>query len=210
MKIAKIGIVLLLVLMTAGSIVSPVAAVNEKSNDTPIKKLEMLREYLTKKNFTTKQIDEIINSIKSRKHLTNKQISDVIGAYMSDQEFILSKTPQEEQEKLREIYNNHPSLPAFVKESQFSDELSPKAYEVQRDGRMYTAYFKYYGVKGYQYPGTLQVSPSGTQLHYITSHIGEPVNGKAQWIEVGVMRSAWKNSYTLHTVDSDNKRLRQR
>jgi len=77
-------------------------------------------------------------------------------------------------------------------------------YDVQKDGRMYTINYQYLGISGKVYPGTLQVSLSGTHRHYLTSHIGEPVNGVPQWLEVGIVRDANDPRYIVYTWDSDD------
>jgi hypothetical protein len=74
-----------------------------------------------------------------------------------------------------------------------------KAYEVQKDGRMVINENNYHGINGYMKPGNMEVSSTGTQAHYFTSHLGNSGN----WIEVGVARFYTDPSqYIVYTVDS--------
>ncbi|MBE0428092.1 MAG: hypothetical protein IBX72_15820 [Nitrospirae bacterium] len=69
----------------------------------------------------------------------------------------------------------------------------------QKDGRMVIYEENYRGINGYIRPGPMEVSSSGTQYQYFTSHLG----AAGKWIEVGVARFYWNpNEYVVYTYDS--------
>jgi hypothetical protein len=77
--------------------------------------------------------------------------------------------------------------------------ISPMYQDVQRDGRMVIYEYNYNGINGYMKPGNLEVSSTGTQAHYFTSHLGNSGN----WVEVGVARFSYNPSqYIVFTYDS--------
>jgi len=77
--------------------------------------------------------------------------------------------------------------------------MSPMYQEVQKDGRMAIDEYNYHGINGYMKPGNLEVSDTGTEAHYFTSHLGNSGN----WVEVGVARFNFSSSqYTVYTYDS--------
>ena len=77
--------------------------------------------------------------------------------------------------------------------------ISPMYQEVQKDGRMVINEYNYNGINGYMKPGNLEVSSTGTEAHYFTSHLGK--NGN--WVEVGVARFSLNPSqYIVYTYDS--------
>ncbi|MCZ7385553.1 MAG: hypothetical protein O8C63_12515 [Candidatus Methanoperedens sp.] len=70
---------------------------------------------------------------------------------------------------------------------------------VQKNGAMVIDETNYRGVNGYVRPSSMEVSSSGTQIQYVTSHLG----AAGTWIEVGVARFYWNpNEYVVYTVDS--------
>jgi hypothetical protein len=74
-----------------------------------------------------------------------------------------------------------------------------KYQEVQKDGRMVIDEANYNGINGYMKPGNLEVSDTGTEAHYFTSHIGTA----GRWIEVGVARFNFDpTQYIVYTYDS--------
>lgn len=74
-----------------------------------------------------------------------------------------------------------------------------KYQDVQKDGRMVIYEANYNGINGYMKPGTLEVSGTGTEAHYFTSHLGYG----GRWIEVGVARFNFDpTSYIVYTYDS--------
>ena len=196
MKRAWVVGVLLAAMLTIGS--ATLAIANEETSNKSAEKIEKLKRHLEQKNLSQEQIKKIIKTIKNlSRYLTAKEVDDIIEAYMSDGEFVYTKFSKEELEGLRKLEEKYPpsSSPSFgnVRAS----------YNFQKDGRMLTRDFSYCGIRGYVYPGTLQLSPSGTELHYVTSHIGEPVNGEPHWVEVGVQRYDGNYRYILFTFDSD-------
>lgn len=97
--------------------------------------------------------------------------------------------------------DNKKALSLFTQfpEKAMQQGISPMAYETQKDGRMVINENNYHGINGYMKPGNLEVSTTGTQAHYFTSHLGNSGN----WIEVGVARFYNNPSqYIVYTVDS--------
>lgn len=79
------------------------------------------------------------------------------------------------------------------------DVKSPMYQDVQKDGRMVIYEANYNGINGYMRPGNLEVSSTGTEAHYITSHLGYG----GRWIEVGVARFNYNpTQYVVYTYDS--------
>jgi len=86
-------------------------------------------------------------------------------------------------------------------------EVSSQSTSLQADSGIRIDEHHYQGINGYNHPGNLEVSSSGTALHYLTSHIGKELNGVPTWIEVGVAKKSEAfggdpSEYTVFTYDS--------
>jgi hypothetical protein len=86
-------------------------------------------------------------------------------------------------------------------------EASPQSTSLQADSGIRINEHHYQGINGYNHPGNLEVSSSGTALHYLTSHIGKELNGVPTWIEVGVAKKSEAfggdpSEYIVFTYDS--------
>ncbi|GAB7016163.1 hypothetical protein [Methanogenium cariaci] len=77
----------------------------------------------------------------------------------------------------------------------------------QKDGRMWIDEHNYRGINGIVHPGGMEVSSSGTNHQYLTSHLEQPVGGNRCWIEVGVAKFSEifdgdPDEFLIYTVDS--------
>lgn len=86
-------------------------------------------------------------------------------------------------------------------------EAFPRSTITQADSGIRIDDHHYHGINGDNHPGNLEISSDGTELHYLTSHIGKKMSGTSTWIEVGVAKlsSAFggdPSEYAVFTYDS--------
>ena len=72
---------------------------------------------------------------------------------------------------------------------------------------MWIEEYNYRGVNGIVHPGEMEVSSTGTNHQYLTSHLMRSVGGNQCWIEVGVAKfseifNGDPNEFVVYTVDS--------
>jgi len=86
-------------------------------------------------------------------------------------------------------------------------DSSSRSTTSQMDSGIRIDEYHYNGITGYNHPGNLEVSSSGTACQYFTSHIGKKINGIDTWIEVGVAKlspafGGNSSEYSVYTYDS--------
>ena len=127
---------------------------------------------------------------------TEKAIADAI--HNSPRVTYLAGWSEDDTERVKSIYKR-------AKESE-EEETEVRSW-AQKDGRMWIDEYNYRGINGIVHPGDMEVSSSGTNHQYLTSHLGQPVGGDPCWIEVGVAKFSEifggdPNEFVVYTVDS--------
>lgn len=76
----------------------------------------------------------------------------------------------------------------YAQAKEFEEQKIGDRSLTQKDGRMWIDEYNYRGINGFVHPGGMEVSSSGTNCQYLTSHLGQPIGGNPCWIEVGVAK----------------------
>jgi hypothetical protein len=176
----KIRVVLLALLLAAMAIVPCVSAADE--NDQKYLKADLVDDASL-----SKMTPPLLLKLR-----TEGFTEDEIAQY-------LLKLPLARQEGWTDADNEQAISNLKKFRSVSSDDVGLKYMDVQRDGRMAIDEANYNGINGYMRPGNLEVSGSGTEAHYFTSHIGYG----GRWIEVGVARfNTNPSQYIVYSYDS--------
>lgn len=141
---------------------------------------------------------------------------DDMGNRLSDEEIsqMIEKMPKVtyldgmDEEKSRQIVERLNQLHPYRSIAQSSSfGVSLRSAQAQADSGIRIDEHHYNGINGYNHPGNLEVSSSGTAYHYLTSHIGKETDGVPTWIEVGVTKQSPAvggdpSKYIVFTYDS--------
>lgn len=135
--------------------------------------------------------------------LSDKEISQMIEELSK-----VSHIGDADESKNRELAER---LRQFHKYRSIADSItsedSSESTFVQADSGVRINEHHYNGINGYNHPGNLEVSSNGTEIQYLTSHIGKELNGIPTWIEVGVAKFSSAvggdpSKYLVFTYDS--------
>ncbi|MGB7787790.1 hypothetical protein [Methanoregula sp.] len=180
MKLRKIGVVLLALLLAGMAMVPMVSATEQANYLRPDKGIV--------DNFTLAARTPLQVQDMRSKGLTENEIAQYLL------KMPIARQPgwtDADDKKVQEYFKQFPETGM--------QSISPMYQEVQKDGRMAINEYDYHGINGYMNPGNLEVSNTGTEAHYFTSHIGNSGN----WVEVGVARFNFSSSqYIVYTYDS--------
>jgi len=95
----------------------------------------------------------------------------------------------------------------YAQAKEFEEQKIGDRSLTQKDGRMWIDEYNYRGINGFVHPGGMEVSSSGTNCQYLTSHLGQPIGGNPCWIEVGVAKFSEvfggdPDEFVIYTTDS--------
>ncbi|WP_292730591.1 hypothetical protein [Methanoculleus sp.] len=146
----------------------------------------------------------------------NPYLFDCMGNRLSDKEIsqMIETMPAVtyldgmDEEKSKEISERLSQLHKYRSVTMDNNvDVSLRSTQAQADSGIRINEHHYNGISGYNHPGNLEVSSSGTAYHYLTSHIGKELSGTPTWIEVGVTKQSPAvggdpSEYVVFTYDS--------
>ena len=188
---------LLLVMALAGAMFVPaVSAFNELKNNDSFKGDIVSKDLILKNN-------PYLFDDKGNK-LSDKEISEKIErmpevVYLDGMDKMKSKKISVQLEQLNQYRSN---------EEDFNLDKSTEGDFYQADSGIKLDSYTCNMINGNNHPGNMEVSIGGTEIHYLTSHIGKEIYGEATWIEVGVAKlsgsfEGWDpTEYVVFTYDS--------